>query len=55
MTESLPTPLMSTMKYKKDGDFRKILNQSLNVFFQRRRERRKGNRSVYIKPNDYIV
>jgi hypothetical protein len=27
-------PLMGTVKYKEGLDFRKILNQSLNVFFK---------------------
>ena len=32
MTES--KPLMGTVKYKKDKNFRKVLNDSLRVFFK---------------------
>ena len=34
MTSKTSPVLMGTVKYKEGGDFRKILNQSLNVFFK---------------------
>ena len=34
MTSKTSPALMGTVKYKKGGNFRKILNQSLNVFFK---------------------